>query len=91
MSVKPFTPAWLERLVRRCLAKDPEDRYYSMHDVVLDLRTPLEETAAASSKNEPVAVGAGSRNDSGSARGFCHSFPRSQGTAAPGQDDRAAS
>ena len=26
MSVKPFTPAWLERLVRRCLAKDPEDR-----------------------------------------------------------------
>ena len=27
--VKPFTPSWLERLVRRCLAKDPEDRYYS--------------------------------------------------------------
>jgi serine/threonine protein kinase len=25
MAVKPFTPAWLERLVRRCLSKDPED------------------------------------------------------------------
>jgi eukaryotic-like serine/threonine-protein kinase len=25
MAVKPFTPAWLERLVRRCLAKDPSD------------------------------------------------------------------
>ena len=40
MSVAPFTPVWLERLVRRCLAKDPEERYFSMHDVVLDLRTP---------------------------------------------------
>ena len=46
MSVKPFTPAWLERLVRRCLAKDPEERYFSMHDIVLDLRTPQQESAA---------------------------------------------
>ena len=50
MGLKPFTPAWLERLVRRCLAKNSEDRYYSMHDVVLDLRTPLEETTAASTR-----------------------------------------
>lgn len=47
MSVKPFTPAWLEQLVRRCLAKDAEDRYQSMRDVVLDLRTPMMEVAAA--------------------------------------------
>ena len=47
MSVEPFTPAWLERLVRRCLAKDPEDRYQSMRDVVLDLRTPPQEMVAA--------------------------------------------
>ena len=47
MSVAPFTPVWLERLVRRCLAKDPEERYYSMHDVVLDLRTPTQEAVAA--------------------------------------------
>ena len=50
MAVKPLTPVWLERLVRRCLAKDPEGRYYSMHDIVLDLRTPLEVTATASAK-----------------------------------------
>ena len=50
MAVKPFTPAWLERLVRRCLAKDAEDRYQSMRDVVLELRTPPEETAAALTK-----------------------------------------
>ncbi len=46
MSVRPFTPASLERLVRRCLAKDPEDRYQSMRDVVLDLQMPPQETSA---------------------------------------------
>ena len=47
MSVKPFTPAWLERMVRRCLTKDPEDRWQSMRDIVLELRTPPPETATA--------------------------------------------
>src|SRR5262245_54745504 len=46
MLVKPFTPPALERLVRRCLAKEPEDRYQSMRDVVLDLRLAPQETAA---------------------------------------------
>jgi Tol biopolymer transport system component len=52
MAVKPFTPAWLERMVRRCLAKDPEDRWQSMRDIVLELRTPPPESvpAAALSK-----------------------------------------
>ena len=35
----PVTPASLARLVNRCLEKDPEDRYQSMRDVVLDLRS----------------------------------------------------
>jgi serine/threonine protein kinase len=47
MSVKPFTPAWLERSVRRCLAKDPEDRWQSLRDVVLELRSPVVESAEA--------------------------------------------
>ena len=45
MSIKPFTPSWLERLVKRCLQKDPDDRYQSMRDVVLDLSTPPQESA----------------------------------------------
>jgi Tol biopolymer transport system component len=51
MPVKPFTPAWLERLVGRCLAKDPEDRWQSMRDVVLELRSPVVESAAAGKPN----------------------------------------
>jgi serine/threonine protein kinase len=47
MAATQVTPAWLERLVRRCLAKDPEERYQSMRDVVLDLRTPPPEIIAA--------------------------------------------
>ena len=50
MAVAPFTPVWLERLVCRCLAKDPEERYQSMRDVVLDLRTPPREAVITTSK-----------------------------------------
>jgi len=60
MAVKPFTPVWLERLVRRCLAKDAEDRYQSMRDVVLELRSPVAEgVVAARVRRWPwmVAVG----------------------------------
>jgi serine/threonine-protein kinase len=46
MSVKPFTPSWLERLVKRCLQKDPEDRWQSMRDVVIELQTPPQESDA---------------------------------------------
>jgi serine/threonine protein kinase len=41
-AIQPVTPAGLERLVKRCLAKDPEDRYQSMRDVVLELRSIAE-------------------------------------------------
>ena len=50
MAVKPFTPAWLERLVRRCLAKDPDDRYQSMRDLAIDLKSPPAESAASPTK-----------------------------------------
>jgi Tol biopolymer transport system component len=58
MAVKPFTPAWLERLVRRCLQKDPEDRYQSMRDIVLDLRSPAGETVPTRANRRPWAIAA---------------------------------
>ncbi|MCI0587339.1 MAG: protein kinase, partial [Planctomycetes bacterium] len=35
---QPATPPALERLVSTCLAKDPEERWQTMHDVLLQLR-----------------------------------------------------
>ena len=47
MPAKPGVPAWLQRLVRHCLAKDPEDRWQSMRDVMIGLRAPPEESTMA--------------------------------------------
>lgn len=62
--MQPVTPVWLERLVRRCLAKDPEERYQNMRDAVLDLRNPPAEAAqplAPAKRNwAPWAVAAAS-------------------------------
>ena len=44
----------LERFVRRCLAKDPDDRWQSMRDVVLELRS-----IAEASPSPPIVKKAG--------------------------------
>jgi len=36
--VVPLTPAALDRVVRTCLAKDPEDRWQTAHDIGVQLR-----------------------------------------------------
>ena len=36
--IAPMTPPPLERLVRACMAKDPEERMQTAHDVALELR-----------------------------------------------------
>lgn len=58
MAMQPFTPAWLERLVRRCLQKDPEDRFQSMRDLVIDLKAPPIEAMAGSKSNRWLWVAA---------------------------------
>ena len=48
MAANPAVPVWVERMVKRCLAKDPDARYQSMRDLVLDLQAaPREGTEAA--------------------------------------------
>jgi serine/threonine protein kinase/TolB-like protein/Flp pilus assembly protein TadD len=37
-SLNPNAPADLQRIVRRCLAKDPEQRYQSIKDVAIELK-----------------------------------------------------
>ena len=45
--LRPATPKSIDRIVRRCLAKDPEDRWQSARDVVLELASIEEDGDAA--------------------------------------------
>ena len=37
-SIQPLTPPALEHVVQTCLAKDPEDRYQTAHDIAVELK-----------------------------------------------------
>jgi serine/threonine protein kinase/Tol biopolymer transport system component len=45
VSVQPLTPVAFDRVVRTCLAKEPDDRWQSAHDVALELRSIRESPA----------------------------------------------
>src|SRR6185503_15044462 len=50
----PTAPADLQRIVRRCLAKDPNDRYQNIKDVAIelkDIRRDLQESATETSSS----------------------------------------
>jgi Tol biopolymer transport system component/tRNA A-37 threonylcarbamoyl transferase component Bud32 len=47
-ALDPMTPAGLDRIVRRCLAKNPEDRWQSARDLALELSSVATEAPAAS-------------------------------------------
>jgi len=46
-TIQPLTPPALERVIRACLAKDPEDRIQTAHDVKLQLQWVQEGGSAA--------------------------------------------
>jgi serine/threonine protein kinase len=52
-SLQPLTPPSLDALIRTCLAKDPDERWQTAHDVKLQLRWLAE---ANSQAGVPVAV-----------------------------------
>jgi hypothetical protein len=54
-SLQPRAPASLERLIRRCLAKDPEDRWQTARDMAAELKW-IAEAAAASPTPAPVTT-----------------------------------
>ena len=58
-TLAPATPPALDRLIRNCLEKDPDDRIQTAHDVKLDLQTIAAEKpgdrAAASTRATRVA------------------------------------
>ena len=52
--LKPMTPPALERLVKRCLAKDPDDRWQSARDLALEVKWIAEAGVAGSDATPKV-------------------------------------
>jgi Tol biopolymer transport system component/predicted Ser/Thr protein kinase len=54
-SVQPLTPPALDRVVRTCLAKDPDERWQSAHDIVSELKW-IREAGSQAGVAAPVAA-----------------------------------
>jgi serine/threonine protein kinase/Tol biopolymer transport system component len=54
-TIKPLTPRNLDHIVRRCLAKDPDDRWQSARDLALELKS-ISSTDPASSSAAALPV-----------------------------------
>jgi serine/threonine protein kinase len=52
---QPLTPPALDHIVRRCLAKDPDDRWQSARDLTDELKWITESRAAAQSATVSAA------------------------------------
>ena len=55
-ATQPMAPPALDRVVRKCLAKDPDERWQSAHDLMDEL-TWIAETDSQASKPDAVAAG----------------------------------
>src|SRR5437667_2573295 len=76
---RPDTPNHPHRIVRRCLAKDPEDRYQTIKDVAIELRE-LRRELVGSARIETTVPPSSARSTLGSA-----------GNAAPVSSDATSS
>jgi Tol biopolymer transport system component len=54
-ALQPMTPPALDQLVKRCLAKDPDARWYAAHDVADELRWIAESAFAVTQRAGVVA------------------------------------
>jgi len=59
-SIKPLTPPALDHAIRRCLAKDPEERWQTARDVALELKC-ISESGLKRDVSAPIAASAKTR------------------------------
>jgi eukaryotic-like serine/threonine-protein kinase len=50
-AIKPMTPSALDHAIRRCLAKDPEERWQTARDVALELKWASETSSRAAEQS----------------------------------------
>ena len=55
MSIQPLTPPGLDRVIRTCLTKDPDDRWQSAHDIASELRW-IQEAGSGAGVAAPVVM-----------------------------------
>jgi serine/threonine protein kinase/Tfp pilus assembly protein PilF len=53
---RPGAPNHLQRIVRRCLAKDPEDRYQTIKDLAIELRELRRELESSTGTDAPTSA-----------------------------------
>jgi eukaryotic-like serine/threonine-protein kinase len=70
-AVQPMSPPALDRVVRTCLAKDPDDRWQTAHDVKLQLRWIAEGGSQAGIPAPLAARRRRSQNVAWAAAGIC--------------------
>jgi len=61
-AVQPMTPPALDRVVKTCLAKDPEERWQTAHDIGVQLRWIVEGRSQADAAAPPSAAAARRKN-----------------------------
>ncbi len=54
-AIQPMTPVALDRVVRSCLAKDPEERWQSAHDIASELKWIAQSSQAGVAVTAPVS------------------------------------
>jgi eukaryotic-like serine/threonine-protein kinase len=79
-SIQPGSPLMLDRLVKTCLAKDPDDRWQTAHDVKLQLQSISE----VGSQLLSHGIGAGGAGGSGAAGPTSGAINPASSTLAPG-------
>jgi hypothetical protein len=59
--LQPLTPLALERAIKRCLAKDPDDRWQTARDLAIELKWIADSGSSAGAAAPPRKVGVTSR------------------------------
>jgi serine/threonine protein kinase len=85
----PEAPADLQRIVRRCLAKDPEERYQNIKDVAIEIKEVRRETRSAA--RTEITASQTSGGLSSQLSGEAISTPTISTTAAPSLPARPSS